>query len=87
MIIVLVAKSNSNIARVQLPRAIMVVDPGVISFFGVIVRSYQFSFSVNGTTLTITRLDGDGDWPRAFNLHAYMPSEETPDCTSTLYTY
>jgi len=63
---------------------------------------FEFSFSVNGTTLTITRIDKDGhkqrSWDRngfdfeepgfGFFLRVYRKSTEViPDFTSTVYTY
>jgi len=48
-------------------------------------------FSVNGRTLTITRIDPHGDedegWDIDFCLRAYLPMEDIPDFTSTVYTY
>ena len=49
---------------------------------------YKFSFSaVNGRTLTITRTDEDGGWEYGFSLQAYLPKEDIPEFTSTVYTY
>jgi len=50
---------------------------------------YELSFSVSGRTLTITRIDEDGDygWDNDFSLCAYLPTEVIPDFTSTVYTY
>ena len=61
-------------------------------------EGYEFSFSVNGRTIKIPRINGDSDdegWPIdedeggfcAFRLRAYLPTEDIPDFTSTVYTY
>ena len=85
MIILFIAEGGTNIIVVQLPHANMTVDPRIISSYGMI---YELRFSVNGTTLTITtRTDYDEGWPRALYLRAYLPTEDIPDFTSTVYTY
>ena len=88
MIIIWVEEGNdrtSNITRVQLPHANMVIDPRLICDLK--REGYKFSFSISGTTLTITRIDGLGGC-YAFTLRAYLPTEEEiPDFTSTIYTY
>ena len=82
MIIVRVARSERNIMVVKLPHANMKVDPRIICWW----RNYKFSLSVNGRTLTVTRTDEYGGWP-GFKLRVYMPGEDIPDFTSTVYTY
>ena len=82
MIIITVGASNSNIILVQLPHANMKVDPRIMGYF-----RGKYSFSVNGRTLTITRIDADGGWPEGFKLRAYLQTENIPDFTSTVYTY
>jgi len=51
----------------------------------------EYSFSVNGTTLTITRTAADDDddeaWDDEFRLRSYLPTEDIPDFTSTVFTY
>jgi len=71
---------------VRLPHANMVVDPRTDDDEG------EFSFSVNGRILTITRTDEDEDrgwpgWDYVLYLRAYLPTEDIPDFTSTVYTY
>ena len=83
MIIVSIEESEGNIMVVRLPHANMLLDPRVIKGDG------EFSFSVNGRTLTITRIDAtddDGGW-LGFNLRAYLSTEDIPDFTSTVYTH
>jgi len=75
--------SESNIMDVVMPHANMVLDP---RFMGGWVHAYEFSFSVKGRTLTITRTDADEGWPDDFHLRAYLPTEDIPDFTSTVYT-
>jgi len=84
MIILYVPHSNSNIIDVQLPHANMVFDPRIISAG---LAGYEFSFSVKGRILTITRIDADEGWDDAFYLRAYLPTEVIPDFTSTVYLY
>jgi len=81
MIIVTVPESKSNIIVVKLTHLNVKVDPRIISFR----TNLECSLSVNGTTLTITRIDEDG--PCCFYLRAYLPTEPIPDFTSTVYTY
>ena len=64
------------------PHAYMVADPRSSGHPG-----SKFSFSVNGTTLIITRTDGDEGWSWNLKLRACMPTEDIPDFTSTVYTY
>ena len=47
----------------------------------------EFSFSVKGRTLTITRTDTNGGWDEGFCLRAYLPTEDIPDFASTVYLY
>jgi len=97
MMIVFFGSSAFNIMLLQLPHANMIVDPRFIDQWG---KGYDFSFSVKGRTLTITRTDEDGGWPpddgdndlydlgeEPFCLRVYMPTEDIPDFTSTVYTY
>ena len=96
MIIIIVQASGGNtIMDVLLPHASMVVDPRIIDGW-----SGNYSFSVNGRILTITRTDEDEDededrclpgwykkgWHCKFYLRAYLPTETIPDFTSTVYT-
>jgi len=83
MIIVLIAESAGNIMVVQLLHANMIVDPRIIDHYG---AGYEYSFSVSGRILTITRIDKDEGW-FDFYLRVYMPTENIPDFTSTVYTY
>ena len=46
----------------------------------------KFRFSVNGRTLTITRIDEDGGW-YYYKLRVYLSTEDIPDFTSTVYTF
>ena len=76
----------------QLLHANMIVDPRYIT--STCCDGYQFSFSVNGRTLTITRTDrdehedGHEGWHAAdLRLRAYMPMEGIHDFTLTVYTY
>ena len=49
-------------------------------------RTDKFRFSVKGRILTITRIDkGDEGWESDFWLRAYLPTEDIPDFTSTVY--
>jgi len=63
----------------------MTVDLRYIDGIGAFRGALYYSFS--GTTLTISRTDEDGGWPMSFFLRAYMPTEDIPDFTSTVYTY
>jgi len=81
MIIIRVPISDSNSMDLQLAHANVVPDPRHYGGWG------KFSFSVHGTTLTITRTDYDEGWPSAFRLRAYLSTEDIPDFTSTVYTY
>ena len=49
----------------------------------------KFRISVNGRTLTITRIHADEGWncDDPFSLRAYLRTEDIPDFTSTVYTY
>jgi len=85
MIIILIGYSQDNMKVVQLPHANMIVDPRFICWSA--PEGWEFSFSVNGRTLTITRTDDNIGWPIAFYLRAYLPTENIPDFTSTVYTY
>jgi len=86
MIIIGIGRSAGNVMVVQLPHANMIVDPRFFcGSWG--IGCCEFSFSVNGTTLTITRIDEDGGWPAQIKIRAYMPTEDIPDFTSTVYTY
>jgi len=69
---------------VQLEHADEVPDPRVMLAVGSVGFEGNFRLSVNGRTLTITR---NGGWRRPFELRVYMPPEEIPDFTSTVYTY
>ena len=94
MILIYVGGSAVNSIVVQLTHANMKVDRRQIGG-----SSYEFSVSVNGTTLTITRIDTHdedegsnedyvedvGRYP--FMLRACLPTETMPDFTSTIYTY
>ena len=84
MIIISIEESEGNIMVVRLPHANMLLDPRYISYYA----RFEYSFSVNGRTLTITKIDEDEDegWA-AFKLRAYLPTETIPDFTSTVYTY
>jgi len=62
----------------------MVLDP---RYMDKCWKGYKFRFSVNRRTLTITRIDEDAGWDCGFCLRAYLPTENIPDCTSTVYTY
>ena len=85
MIIVTVPISGSNSIDVPLPHADMVPDPRGI--FG-LREWYKFRLSVNGRILTITRIDVDtSGWKSVLFLRAYLPTENIPDFTSTVYTY
>jgi len=62
----------------------MTFDPRYIHIY----RRYRFRFSINGRTLTITRIDADQGSPvYGLWLRAYLPTEAIPDFTSTVYTY
>jgi len=78
------SRRNSTI-DVQLEHANMVFDPKIMG--GLRCRGYKFNFSVKGRTLTITRIDRDEGWHIGFRLRAYLPTEDIPDFTSTVYTY
>jgi len=85
MIIVYIPRSLTNSIDVPLEHANMVIDPRIIDTWG---RGYKFRFSVNGRTLTITRIDEDGGWNHGdVHLRAYLPTEDIPDFTSTVYLY
>jgi len=49
----------------------------------------EYRFFVNGTTLTIARIDTHEEegWDIGFWLRAYLPTDTIPDFTSTVYTY
>ena len=74
---------------VRLPHANMVLDPRII--IGTLIRLYKFRFSIEGRTLTITRIDEDSDWVWEYEgfsrVRAYLPTDTIPDFTSTVYTY
>ena len=75
---------------VILPYTNMKVDPRII--ISTNRWGYKFSFFVKGRTLTITRMDTDDPswgegWRHNFRLRVYMPTEDIPDFTSTIYTY
>jgi len=84
MIIVRIPNSRGKSIEVLLEHAKMVFDPRTIGGAG-----YTFIFSVNGRTLTITRIDEDEGWRHGFYLRAYLPTEVIPVFTtsSTVYTY
>ena len=75
-----VSEGNSIPVDVELETDDMVVDPRAIG------GSNQYSCSVKGRILTVTRIDGDGGG-RSFKMRAYMPTEDIPDFTSTVYIY
>jgi len=81
MIIVWVLDSDSNSIDVQLGHDDVVPDPRIMHG-----DDGEFSFSVKGRILTITRIDGYEGWEELW-LHAYLPTEDIPDFTSTNYTY
>jgi len=81
MRIIRIHESESNTMVVDLQHANEVIDP---RHFG---GDCEFRFSVNGRTLTITRIDEDEGWDDGFGLRAYLPTENIPDFTSTVYTY
>jgi len=81
MIIVQVARSASNIVVVKLPHVNVKLDPRIIvDESEEMDAKYKFRLSVNGRTLTITRIDADEGWPY-FCLRAYLPTEVIPDFT------
>jgi len=47
----------------------------------------NYSFSVKGMILTITRIDEDAGWEGVIGFRAYLPTDTIPDLTSTVYTY
>ena len=83
MFIIFIGYRNSNSISVQLTHDNVVIDPRYI------VGDYlcEFRFSVNGRILTITRTDRDGGWNNDLKLRAYLPTEDIPDFTSTVYTH
>ena len=85
MIVIFIGASKDNILVVKLLHANMIVDPRHMGG----LRGDEFSVSVNGRTLTITRIhDGEDEgWWREFSLRAYMPTDVIPDFTSTICTY
>jgi len=89
MIIVTIGESQSNIMVVQLLHLNVKVDARYIRGDDPL-RGHNFSFSVNGRTLKITRTggeDADEGWPCEFRLRVYLPTEDIHDFTSTVYTY
>jgi len=82
MFIIHIGGSEVNVMVVELEpkQANSVHDPRHMD------SPYKFSFSVNGTTLTITRTDKDAGWEH-LKLRAYLPTQVIPDFTSTVYTY
>jgi len=81
---VFIPESTSNSIDVQIAHANMVFDPRHMGLYG----NPKFSFSVKGRTLTITRTDEDDEgWTGAFRLRDYLPTEDIPDFTVTVYTY
>jgi len=90
MIIVYVPGSLSNSIDVRLPHANMTVDPRYIDDCNM---GHTLRFSVNERILTITRIgrdegwNADGGWPNGFRVRAYLPTENIPDFTSTVYLY
>jgi len=84
MIIVRVAGSESNIMVVRLPHANMTIDPRPICW-----THHEFRFSVNGKTLTVTRIvqDEDEGWNDEFFVCAHLQTDTIPDFASTIYTY
>jgi len=85
MIIVRIPNSRRNSIDVLLEHDDLVFDPRHIS--GSRMSRHKFRFSVNGRTLTITRIDKDGGWDSGFMLRAYLPTADIPDFTSTVYMY
>jgi len=86
MIIVWVEDSESNSMVVELPYANMKVDPRRV-ILGIFDEWHEFSFSVIGRILTITRIDEDeDDGFHGFRMRVYTPTEDIPDFTSTVYT-
>jgi len=88
MRIVRIPRSDSNSLVVQLEHANMVFDPRYMGC-GAQALGHIFSFSVKGRILTITRIadaDENEGWP-VFRLRAYLPTENIPDFTSTVYLY
>jgi len=81
MIIICIGSSRIHSIDMLLEHANVVPDPRIIDGYG------EFSFSVKGRTLTITRIDQDGGWKCGFYLRAYLQSDGIPDFTSTVYTY
>ena len=84
MIIVWIERSASNIMVVQLPHANMILDPRIIDTHR---KGHEYSFSVNGRILTITRIDKDEGWRYGFRLRVYLSTETIPDFASTIYAY
>jgi len=89
MRIVYIPNSLSDTIDVQLEHANMVIDPRIIGGG----LGYKFRFSVKGRILTITRIDKNAGWNPwtdfglpDFGLRAYLPTEDIPDFTSTVYT-
>jgi len=85
MRIVEIPRSDSNSIDVEFERD-YVFDPRIIDTFR---RGYKLSLYVNGRTLTVIRTDEDrGGWgDDDFLLRVYLPTEDIPDFTSTVYTY
>jgi len=84
MIMVDVPESDTNSINVKLEHDDMVIDPRHMHERWYV---YKFRFSVKGRTLTITRIDEDGGWEYGICLRAYLPMEDIPDFTLTVYTY
>ena len=81
MFIVIVTSSRTNSIDVLLEHGGAVLDPRIIDGYG------KFRFSVKGRILTITRIDEDAGWNYGFFVRAYLPKENIPDFTSTVYFY
>jgi len=75
LFIVYVPESDSNSIDVQLEHDDVLFDPRIIGYY-----KGEYSFSVKGRTLTITRTDKDEGWD-GFFLRAYLPTEVIPDFT------
>jgi len=87
MIIIRIPWSRNNSMDVILPHDDMEVDPRVM-IGGSAGEWYKCIFSVNGRTLTVTKIDGGKrGWGRAFKLRVYLPAEDIPDFASTVHTY
>jgi len=70
----------------------MIVDPRFFSWWH--IEQLEFSVSIKGRTLTITRTDtyadeheNEGEGWFEFWLRVYLPTEGIPDFKSTVYTY